>query len=570
MRKSQIPLLFLVLLLFASCKTANQKGHSKSPDREKVVNTSLLIDAVKEKNIGNLEAAITNLNLLINSNPQNDVAFYQRSLVWQQQNKLDQALEDGQKAVEIMPENEWYLLNLAELHETLKHYPQASKIRENLIVKSPQNLDYRYDLVIDYIYSDRWEDAINQYNEIEKQAGVTEDISLAKHRIWLYLKKPLNAANEIKLLIAAFPAENRYPLLLGDLYLKNRMLSLAKEQYDKSLAMNNMSAYMSLAEYYRTRENSDSTEYCLLKAFSEPSVSIDLKVPVMLSYYNLAQKNPAQKKSAYPLLDAIVKAHPEDPKGWSVMGDFLLSDKRYGEAKSAFMKVLDYDQSKYVVWEELLKILVNESSFDTAIVYSNRAIEYFPSQPFLFYVKGISHFMKKDYNEAISALETGKNLVLDPNGMYLEMFIYLGESYHKTANNSRSDAAFDKVLELDPKNDYVLNNYSYYLALRGEQLEKAKRMANNLVTANPDKYNYIDTYAWVLFKKGEFAEALVWIEKAMPLGGNKSASILEHYGDILWKNGQTAAALEIWQKALLLEDANIKLKQKVTEKKYVE
>lgn len=570
MRKSQIPLLFVVLLLFASCKTANQKGLSKSSDREKVVSTSLLIDAVKEKNIGNLEAAITNLNLLINSNPQNDVAFYQRSLVWQQQNKLDQALEDGQKAVEIKPENEWYLLNLAELHETLKHYPQASKIRENLIVKSPQNLDYRYDLVIDYIYSDRWEDAINQYNEIEKQTGVTEDISLAKHRIWLYLKKPLNAANEIKLLIAAFPAENRYPLLLGDLYLKNRMLSLAKEQYDKSLAMNNMSTYMSLAEYYRTRENSDSTEYCLLKAFSEPSVSIDLKVPVMLSYYNLAQKNPTQKKSAYPLLDAIVKAHPEDPKGWSVLGDFLLSDKRYGEAKSAFMKVLDYDQSKYVIWEELLKILVNESSFDSAIVYSNRAIEYFPSQPFLFYVKGISHFMKKDYSEAISALETGKNLVLDPNGMYLEMFIYLGESYHKMGNNSRSDAAFDKVLDFDPKNDYVLNNYSYYLALRGEQLEKAKRMANDLVAANPDKYNYLDTYAWVLFKKGEFAEALVWIEKAMPLGGNKSASILEHYGDILWKNGQIAAALEIWQKALLLEDANIKLKQKVTEKKYVE
>jgi Tfp pilus assembly protein PilF len=178
--------------------------------------------------------------------------------------------------------------------------------------------------------------------------------------------------------------------------------------------------------------------------------------------------------------------------------------------------------------------------------------------------------MKQEYSEAVNALEMGKNLVLEPNEMYLEMFIYLGESYHKLKNDDRSDASFDKVLEMDPNNAYVLNNYSYYLALRNTQLEKALMLSKRLVSTSPDQYNFQDTHAWVLFKKGEYAEALVWIEKSLGNGGQGHAAILDHYGDILWKNGKTAQALDQWQKALLLDKTNEVLKQKVEKKSYVE
>jgi tetratricopeptide (TPR) repeat protein len=348
------------------------------------------------------------------------------------------------------------------------------------------------------------------------------------------------------------------------------MLEKAKEQYDKALAMNNFSTYMSLAEYYQTLGKSDSTYYCLSRAFAEPTVSIDLEIPVMLSYYDLSSKNPELKSQIYPLLDSIVKAHPDDPKGWSMMADFFLKDERQNDAKFAFYKVLEFDQSKYVIWEQLLSILASEKNFDTVLIYSNKAIELFPSQPFLFYVKGVAHYMKQQYLDAISAFETGKSLVLEPNSMYLEMFIYLGESYHKTKNDERSDAAFEKVLTLDPKNVYILNNYSYYLALRNAKLDIALEMSKRLVELEPEQYNYLDTYAWVFFKKGDYSNALIWIEKALDKGGKSKADILEHYGDILWKSGKTTQAVEQWQKALLLNNTNDLLKQKVNKKSYIE
>lgn len=564
-------LIFVIITLVSSCSIFQKKPKTIKSETEKIAQTSLLIDAVKDKNIGNFESAITKLNKLIGASPKNEVAYYQLSLVYKEMENFNAALENGKKAYELAPQNEWIALNLTELYEATKQFSLASKLREELIAKNPQNTDYYYDLVIDYIYSDKWEEAINTYNRVEKQMGISEEISLAKHRIWNHIKKPVNAAAEIQMLIDAFPAENRYPLMLGDYYLKNNLFEKAKLQYDKALALNNKATYMSLAEYYKLTKNNDSSYLCLQKAFTQPEVSIDLKIPVLLSYYDLIPKNPAMMNDANSLLDSMALAHPDDPKYWSVKADFALLDNQPKKAKQAFIEVLKYDQSKYIIWEELIKIWVNEEQFDSAIIYSNKAIELFPSQPFLFYIKGVASFMKSDYNNAVQSLEMGKGLVLEPNGMYLEMFIYLGESYHKLNNNDRSDAAFEKVLEMDPKNSYVLNNYSYYLSLRNAKLDKAEKMAKKLTDLNPSEANYLDTYAWVLFKLQKYTEALPIIEKAISLGGNKKADVQEHYGDILWKLGITDLAVEAWEKALILQPhGNENLRKKVFFKGYVE
>jgi tetratricopeptide (TPR) repeat protein len=570
MRASKFFILILSFTLITGCTLFKKSKSSEPSPQEKVANTSMLIDAVKEKNIGNYESAISKLNQLISKAPKNDVAYYQLSLIYKDNSKFNEALQYAKKAALINPQNDWYKLNLVEIYEATKQYAPAAKIREELIAKTPENSDYYFDLVVDYIYTDRWEDAINTYSRVEKINGISEDISLAKHRLWMHINKPQNAAAEIQKLMDAFPSENRYPLMLGDLYLKTGQPDKAKNMFDKSLSMNNTAAYLSLAEYYKLSKKNDSSYYYLSKAFAEADISIDLKIPVMLSYYNLLEKNPSMANDAFSLLDSLTKTHPDDPKSWSMKADFMLLKDRPKEAKTAFIEVLKYDQSKYVVWEELLKIMANEKNFDSTLLYCNKAIELFPSQPFLFYVKGLSHYMKNEYSEAATALEMGKNLVLEPNEMYLEMFIYLGESYHKLKNDDRSDAAFDKVLELDPNNAYVLNNYSYYLALRNAQLDKALTLSKRLVTSSPDQYNYQDTHAWVLFKKGDFAEAQIWIEKSLKNGGQEHAAILDHYGDILWKNGKTEKALEQWQKALLLDSTNEQLKQKVSKKSYLE
>ncbi len=567
----KLTLIFVIIATISSCSIFHKKTKSPNTGVEKIAETSLLIDAVKDKNIGNLESAIIKLNKLIEKNPKSAVAYYQLSLVYIAMENFNAALENGKKAYELAPQNEWIILNLTEIYEATKQYSLAIKLREELIAKNPQNIEYYYYLAEEYRMSGRLEEAINTYSMVEKQMGISEELSMEKHRLWRILKKPDNAAAEIQRLIDAFPAENRYPLILGDYYLKNNQFDKAKIQYHKALALDNMATYMSLAEYYKLTKDNDSSFFCLKKAFAEPDVNIDLKIPVLLSYYDLIQKHPSMMNDANSLLDSMAIAHSDNPKYWSVKADFALLDNQPKKAKQAFIEVLKYDQSKYIIWEELLKIWANEEQFDSVISYSTKAIELFPSQPFLFYVRGVASYMKADYNNAIQSLEMGKGLVLEPNGMYLEMFIYLGESYHKLNNNDRSDAAFEKVLEMDPKNSYVLNNYSYYLSLRNAKLDKAEKMAKKLTDLYPSDANYLDTYAWVLFKLQKYTEALPIIEKAIKLGGDKKADVMEHYGDILWKSGKTERAVEAWEKALILNPHSGEiLRKKVFFKGYIE
>ena len=74
--------------------------------------------------------------------------------------------------------------------------------------------------------------------------------------------------------------------------------------------------------------------------------------------------------------------------------------------------------------------------------------------------------------------------------------------------------AYDKALRLDPENAYVLNNYSYYLSLRKQNLEKAKQMSAYANKLEPNNDSFLDTYAWIMFQLGDYNAAKEAQEKA--------------------------------------------------------
>ena len=55
------------------------------------------------------------------------------------------------------------------------------------------------------------------------------------------------------------------------------------------------------------------------------------------------------------------------------------------------------------------------------------------------------------------------------------MYSVLGNSYNEIKEYENSDKSYEKSLEYLPENVMVLNNYKYYLSLRGEKLEKSKK-----------------------------------------------------------------------------------------------
>jgi Tfp pilus assembly protein PilF len=141
------------------------------------------------------------------------------------------------------------------------------------------------------------------------------------------------------------------------------------------------------------------------------------------------------------------------------------------------------------------------------------------------------------------------------------------EAYYRIDDYERSDSLFEALIREEPDNYMLLNNYSYYLAERGEKLEKAKAWSSDVVKNNPENATFLDTYAWVLYKMESFEEAEKYILYALDNGGENDPEVNEHAGDIQMALESFQVAMSYYQKAIILGGDKEKLDEKIDQVK---
>jgi len=266
----------------------------------------------------------------------------------------------------------------------------------------------------------------------------------------------------------------------------------------------------------------------------------------------------------------MVKVHPDEAKAFAVHGDVLFQERKFKEAKEAYIKALNINDQVYQIWEQLLRIEISLNEFQELVKDGQAALSIFPNQAALYLYTGIGLAQTGQHERAVSYLKNTLDLETENKEILIQVYSMLGDSYNALKKFKESDQSYGKALEIDPRNSYVLNNYAYYLSLRGENLEEAARMSKRSIELDPGNSSSEDTYAWILFRQKKFDEARLWIEKALKSGSGSNATQTEHYGDILFFLGDEKKALEQWQKAKSLGSKSNTLDKKINEKKYSE
>ncbi|MGH2623616.1 MAG: tetratricopeptide repeat protein, partial [Sphingobacterium sp.] len=225
-------------------------------------------------------------------------------------------------------------------------------------------------------------------------------------------------------------------------------------------------------------------------------------------------------------------------------------------------------------WRKLVNVELAMNDLDEAIVDGNEALKNNPGNAILTYFVGVAYTMKKDTDNARIYLERALDHGSNENNFVKSMlYAGLGDLYHEIKMESASEVAYEEAIQLDSTHMSALNNAAYYLSLKKKDLDKAADYAKRAVALDPNSGTFQDTYAWVLFQQEQYSEAKIWIEKAIK-NSNPSGVLYEHYGDILMQSGKDREAIKQWEKALTFEsDSAIdqdKIKQKISEKKYIE
>ncbi|MGF1637748.1 MAG: tetratricopeptide repeat protein [Cyclobacteriaceae bacterium] len=502
---------------------------------------------------------------------ENATAYFKIARIYQLSEDQDKALLNAGKALALSPENKFFYLLVAEIYTQQSKFAEAAKVYEDLLEKIDKSDEHLFDLAAIYMYQEKLDKAIETYDRIEESFGMNDQVTAQKQKLYLAQSNLPKAIKEGEKLIEAFPGEAKYVLSLADILSSNGMENEAIPYLENLLEIdpNEPMASMMLSDIYRKQGKVDQSNLLLQRAFSNPKLDMTLKLQVMLKYI---EKLP--NEDVFELLvdlgDKLVEAHPNASDAYAINGDLLMRNNNNNEALEMYEKAIELGASNYSLWQNVLQLLSQAEKFESVAEYADKAIELYPNQPLLYYFSGTAYMVMKSYDDAIANLEQGKKLSGKNDELRAYFNAQLGDAYYHVKDHKKSDASYEAALQHNPNNDHVLNNYSYFLSLRKEKLDLAKKMSSKLVKAHPESSTYLDTYAWVLYQMGEYKEAKVYIEKALEVDTKLSGTIIEHYGDILFKLGDIESAVNQWKRAKGMDETSELIDKKIADRKLYE
>ncbi len=497
--------------------------------------------------------AIVQLGKVLQKDPNNSAAQYATASALLKTGKIAEAIPYAVKAHGLDGSNKFYSLLLAELYVKQKRYSEAEELYENLLKKGAENAEYGVELAAIYLFDDKPDKALDTYNRVERELGLNEEITRQKQRIYLKQNKIDKAVEEAEKLVASEPGDPDYLLEGAELLIANDRPDQAIGWIDRALKLNAdlPQAHVLLADIYRKKGDMARVTKELNQVFANPNLEAGLKARILSSYAGMTGENPGAQQDALKLAQDLAKNSPNDPKTQITVADLLAQQGKKTEARDAYGRAARLDPSVYEVWGALLQLDGELNQVDSLLSHSEKALEVFPTQGMFWYSNGSAHLIKRHYQQAVDALEESQKLLAATSSNELKKGIsaQLGDAYNGVGEHAKSDEAYESVLKVDPLNDHVLNNYSYFLSLRKENLPRAQQLGQKLVERNPTNATYLDTYAWVLYVSKDYAKARQYLEKALADPANVSGTIIEHYGDVLYQLGQHDKAIEQWKQA---------------------
>ncbi len=557
-------LVALFLPLLSLGQPSANSGNSLSFD-------SAFWQAQEYKISGRQEQALKSFLQCDSIEPDNALIKIEIAKIYAEKQSIGEALEYASKGWELDSKVKWYGFLYTDLLLADGKLLEATQVLEQIADLEPGSADPLFALTGVYLDLGKWPEALRALSKIEALRGIDKEVSRQKVKIYLYQDELELALVEMDKLITAFPYDFEIQLQKADLYSANdrqlEAVGIWKNIISKS--PNQPTANLRLARWHQSIKEYDKSYTYLKAAAASPSLDIDEKIGLLLSFYEQTERDSTLLSKAYELLDIVVQSSPNSAKAFAMKGDFLARDLRLLEAREAYLKAVSLPEgTKYEIWQQILLIDAELNKLEWLEADSKQAVDLFPTQPLPYLYKGITSLNQGDEEQAIEWLEAGLDLSFANRALQERFSFFLAEAEYTNSNLDQAFKYFEKALDINPNNPTTLNNYAYYLALANRDLAKALKMSEKSNSLQPQEPNFIDTWAWVLFQQGNYTAALEKINEALSLSEPKPAGFHEHKGDILFRMNKVEEALIEWEKAVALGSNNSVLLKKIEKKKW--
>lgn len=557
----KISVVFILSCLFLSISSFGQKMIQKSGSEDSERDPGFIYaftEASKLLLFEDYGRAMSLFKECLKYEPHSAAVHYQLAQIYIKAGDMTSARNFSRNAHLIEPDNIWYASQLATIYQVSRMADSAIFVYKSLLKGSKEDLNLLFRIASLYEQEGKYKEALQYLDIIEKEAGITKEVCISKSRIFDKAGKKRMALSELRRCLTGNEQDYIVLGVIAEFYRTHDQPDSAMYYYEliQKDHQDDANVMFSYGEFLLEQKQISKAQKVYVDIYSNGNIEENVRI----SYLYNAIQDERLYKLVNPVLDTVVntmyRLERDSIRIISLYSDIKYRTGRYNDAAKALKRIIAVDDGNYSAWEQLLFCENALNHKDSVNYYGEIAIARFPERPLPYLVLGSVQYEEKEYPKAITTLKTGENLA-GGDRLKVEFYSILAECYGKIGHLVMSDDYYMRSLKIDSLNVVVLNNYSYSLAVRGENISKAIAMSKYTIEMEPYNSTYLDTYAWVMYQSNNLSEAEKYIRKAIQYGGGTNPEILSHYGDILAKKGKTKDAVAAWNEALKYGDSEL-------------
>jgi tetratricopeptide (TPR) repeat protein len=469
------------------------------------------------------------------------------------------AAEHAREAVRLDSTNLTYREALADLYINTYQHELAIQEYEAIVRLDSTATSAWYTLARLY-QSSKPLRALEIYERLLDREGENWELLLQSAELYRALGRYDEAAERYRRMADLDPSNRPLQRQLAEMYGRAGKFEKALAILESLLELdpNDLDVVATLADLYLDRNEYPKALDLYQKLLQRQQSNPEVKLRVGIAYYGMVQRDSTLIPKARAIFEEVEKELPDDWRAPLHLGALALMEKRDSTASGYFERVTKLAAWNADAWWFLGNIYFERGEYQTVVETMGRAIRNVPKDYRLYLLSGLAYSQLGMSEQAITAFE--KSLELNPNDA--NTLGSLALTYDGKEQFAKSDSLYERALRIDPNNSLILNNYSYSLAERGIQLERALEMAKRAVAAEPTNASYLDTLGWIYYKLQQWKEAERYIAAAVATG-RASAVVHEHLGDVYFQLGEKEKAMEYWKRALEMNQSNQALREKI-------
>jgi tetratricopeptide (TPR) repeat protein len=401
--------------------------------------------AIAQRAVENPMKAIEELERCLKLEPNSTAVFYEMA-----KNYIDlKAYEKAEKFLLKTLENPTYKNNV-NIHKQLFHVYSMQKSYDKAIDQakfiSKSDPVYFQELANLYLLQNEYQlalDALAKYDAVDGIDEFRDDFRMIIYKEGsilndgiVFFKKRFQNSKE----------DTRAATLLMELYRLNnspqKAIEVGKEIEQYAAYDPEIDVELALA-YLVTRDISQAKTYSR-KVVESLTLDEKDKVKVINTFKALAIQDPDAQDAFVSVLDSALSSE-KSSSSKAELGQFYKSRDK-DKALENFKSALRNKPNDFKLIKNILELEMELENYEDVIETSEKALESFPSQSYLYYAKGFALGKLNEHKEAVVVLEEALDYLFDDDHLSQKVYSTLKASYLALGNQAKADEYEQKLM----------------------------------------------------------------------------------------------------------------------------